>query len=204
MGSIITKHYPISFEIAGPAAIFVRPDSGSVPVTYPAPTRSALKGMAECIVYSKDAYFLPQAVEICSPICYHDYATTYHGPLKKSGTSVYQLFATTLEDVCYKVYGEVLAYRPPRHKDNPQHAFQAVFQRRLKRGEFHTTPFLGWKEFAASYMGLLREETSADESINLTIPSMLADMYDRPTMGRVSPRFLYNVKIEKGVLRFAE
>lgn len=52
---------------------------------YPAPTKSALKSMFECVVMSQEAYFEPQKVEICSPIVFHKYSTNYGGPLRKSG-----------------------------------------------------------------------------------------------------------------------
>ena len=59
------KVYPVSFEIAGPAAMFTKPDTGSSPISYPAPTKSAQKSIFESVVMSKEAYFEPQRVEIC-------------------------------------------------------------------------------------------------------------------------------------------
>ncbi len=35
------KEYKVSMEIAGPAAMFTRPDTGGTPTSYPAPTWSA-------------------------------------------------------------------------------------------------------------------------------------------------------------------
>ncbi len=38
--------YPtIALEVAGPAAMFTRPDTGATPISYPVPTYSAAKGM---------------------------------------------------------------------------------------------------------------------------------------------------------------
>ncbi|MDR2018249.1 MAG: CRISPR-associated protein Cas5 [Syntrophobacterales bacterium] len=201
---MIEKSYPVTFEIAGPAAMFTRPDTGSSPVSYPAPTQSALKSIFECVAFSKTVYFQPQRVEICSPIVFHKYSTNYKGPMRKSGTSNFQLFATVLENVCYKVHGVVLAYSPPLSGKNPQHQLQEVFMRRLAVGQFHTTPFLGWKEFVPTYFGLSRETTLADESINIIIPSMLSVMYTRPTNGKIAPLFEQNIKIEEGVMHYAE
>jgi CRISPR-associated protein Cas5d len=201
---MIEKAYPVSFEIEGYSAMFVRPDTGSSPVSYPAPTKSSLKSIFECVAMSKEAYFEPQRVEICAPIIFHKYSTNYCGPLKKSGTSNFQLFATVLEDVCYKVYGVILSYETPRSGSNPQHELQEVFLRRLSVGQFYTTPFLGWKEFTPTYFGPLRDTTVADSSINMTITSMLTTMYDRPTDGKVLPHFSQNVRIEKGVMFYAE
>lgn len=201
---MVEKAYPVSFEIAGPAAIFTRPDTGSSPISYPAPTKSALKSMFECVVMSREAYFEPQKVEICSPIIFHKYSTNYGGPLRKSGTVNFQLFATVLGNVCYKVHGIIRAYKAPRSGDNPQHRLQEVFLRRLSSCLLFTTPFLGLKEFTPSYFGQLRESTSADRSINLVIPSMLLTMYTRPTDGRVSPIFVQNVEIREGVMFYDE
>lgn len=201
---MILKEYPVSFEVAGPVAMFTRPDTGSSPISYPVPTKSALKSMFECVSMSKDAYFEPQRVEICTPIVYRKYSTNYQGPLRKSGTPTFQLFATVLENVCYKVYGVVKAYQPPQSGYNPQHMLQETFMRRLKIGQFYTTPFLGWKEFTPTYFGPLRDTTKADESINLIIPSMLLEMYTRPTNGTVAPQFVQNVEVKGGVVYYAE
>ncbi len=200
---MIEKFYPVSFEVEGPAAMFTRPDTGSSPVSYPAPTKSAVKSMFECLAFSKEAYFEPQRVEICSPVVFHKYSTNCGGPLRKSGKSNTQLFATVLENVCYKVYGVILAYKPPQSRKNPQHQLQEIFMRRLKAGQFYSTPFLGWKELVPSYFGPVRDTTIADKSINLTIPSMLSTMYSRPTAGDVFPHFVQNVRIEKGVMYYA-
>jgi len=201
---VVEKTYPVFFEIAGPAAMFTRPDTGSSPVSYPAPTKSALKSVFECVVMSKEAYFEPQKVEICSPIVFHKYSTNYGGPLRKSGTGNFQLFATILENVCYKVYGIIKAYQVPCKGENPQHKLQEVFFRRIELGQFYTTAFLGWKEFTPYYFGPLRKNTSVDSSINLAIPSMLLTMYSRPTEGSLSPIFIQNVEIRNGVMFYAQ
>lgn len=201
---MIEKVYPVSYEIAGPAAMFTRPDTGSSPVSYPTPTKSALKSTFECVVLSKDAYFEPQRVEICSPIVFHKYSTNYGGPLRKGGKVNFQLFATVLENVCYKVYGVILSYAPPHNGENLQHQLQEVFLRRLSLGQFYVTPFLGWKEFIPIYFGPVRETTMVDKSINIKIPSMLSMMYTRPTDGEIAPEFEQDIKIEKGVMFYAK
>jgi CRISPR-associated protein Cas5d len=201
---MIEKIYPVSFEIAGPAAMFTRPDTGSSPVSYPAPTRSALKSMFECVVLSKEAYFEPQRVELCTPVVFHKFSTNYGGPLRKSGTGNFQLFATVLENVSYKVFGVIEAYQGPHGGHNPRHKLQEVFLRRLKSGQFHSTPFLGWKEFTPSYFGPLRSDTAVDTSVNCEIPSMLWAMYSRPTDGSLAPAFAQNLEIREGVLIFAQ
>jgi CRISPR-associated protein Cas5d len=65
-------------------------------------------------------------------------------------------------------------------------------------------PCLGWKEFTPSYVGPFREGTRVEESINLDVTSMLHSVFDKAVNGTWQPRFEQNVRIEKGVLSYAE
>lgn len=202
------RNYEVSFEISGPAAIFTRPDSGAGFVSYPAPTYSALKGMFDCVAHWRTAYLKPTRVEVCNAIQFQRYATNYGGPLRKrsqvAGESSYQLFATILIDVCYKVHGVVEESSPSPGDHNHLHALQERFARRLERGQLYRMPCLGWAEFVPHYFGPLRPATSPCESLSLTIPSMLRRVFDRDSSGRYGPTFDQNVRIEKGVLSFAQ
>lgn len=202
------KIYGCCFEIAGPTAMFTRPDTGAAPISYPAPTYSAAKGMFEAIARLKSAYISPTKVEICAPVKFQRYTTNYGGPLRKSdllnSRSSYQLKATVLVDVCYRIYGVVRRFTDSPYGVNDLHACQEIFQRRLKRGQFFYVPCLGWKEFVPSYVGEFREETQPDSSINLIIPSMLHSVFSQPVNGQIDPRYLQNVRIKEGVLEYAE
>jgi CRISPR-associated protein Cas5d len=202
------KQYSVSFEIAGPAAIFTRPDTGSAFVSYPAPTYSALKGMFDCVAYWKSAYIRPISVDICKPVQFQRYATNYGGPLRKNnqraGGSSYQLFATILIDVCYKVHGVVAEAAPSPGRNNHLHALQEMFERRMDQGRLYRTPCLGWSEFLPTYFGPLRSSTKALEDVHIAVPSMLRRVFDRDSAGQYAPQFDQDVRIEKGVLHFAE
>jgi CRISPR-associated protein Cas5d len=202
------KEYVISFEIAGPAAIFTRPDSGGTFVSYSVPTYSALKGMFECVARWKTAYIRPVRVDICNPIQFHRYATNYGGPLRKGNQltqgSSYQLFATILIDVCYKVYGVVAEAAPAPEEGNHLHALEELFQRRLTQGRLYRTPCLGLSEFTPSYFGPLRASTQACGDINLTMRSMLRRVFDRDSAGQYGPTFEQDVRVEKGTLSFVK
>lgn len=50
------KTYEITCEISGPTAMWTRPDTGDVPVSYPAPTYAAAKGIFESIVWLKSDF----------------------------------------------------------------------------------------------------------------------------------------------------
>ena len=183
------KTYTVQFEIAGPAAMWTRPDTGDTPVSYPAPTFSAAKGMFESICWLKSANVKPIQVDICAPLVFHTYSTNYGGPLRKSKImktgSSYQLLATVLINVIYRLYAEVGTVDPemlelsgrakqsPTLSGNGAHAYRDIFERRLTRGQWHSVPCLGWKEFTPSYVGPFRDTTQVCQTINTVIPSML-------------------------------
>lgn len=211
------KPYDVSFEIAGPAAMFTRPDSGAAQVSYPAPTFSAAKGMFEAIAclrgdknnnHKGAATIRPTKVEICAPIKFHKYTTNYGGPLRKGNQmakgSSYQIPATVLIDVCYRLYGIVEEVSVSRDGTNHRHFLQDLFFRRLKQGRFYYTPCFGWKEFVPSYVGAFREGTKKQEDINIVIPSMLHSVFDKISDGQVAPSFTVDAVIKEGELTYAK
>ena len=62
------KPYEVSLEISGPTAMWTRPDTGSSPVSYIAPTFSAAKGVFESILRWKSVNIQPTpAIPITVP-----------------------------------------------------------------------------------------------------------------------------------------
>ena len=47
------KRYPVKMEIAGPTAMWTRPDTGDCPVSYPAPTCSAVRNIFQSILWGQ-------------------------------------------------------------------------------------------------------------------------------------------------------
>jgi CRISPR-associated protein Cas5d len=204
----MSGNYSVEFEIAGPAAMFTRPDTGAAPVSYPAPTLSAARGMFEAVARWKSAFIRPTKVEICAPIRFHRYVTNYRGPLREpiKFSSSYQLVATILVDVCYRVYGVVEQVAEAPHDFNHLHALQEVFLRRLAKGQCHYVPCLGWKEFVPSYFGRRRPGTQVDPGLKdstITVPSMLWSVFAGPGVNTKKVEFRQNVMIRQGVLHYA-
>jgi CRISPR-associated protein Cas5d len=217
MGRPVMSTYSVSLEVAGPLAMFTRPDTGGTPTSYPVPTWSAAKAIFESVAMLRngDAWINPTKVEICKrrgqaggEIKYQRYTTNYGGPLRKgdliSKGAGMQLFATAVGNACYRLYGDI-AGKSAGGGVNPRHHLQDLFNRRIKQGRCHRTPSLGWREFTCFYWGPFRnDEYEVDERITLTITSMLVSMWSSPLDGRYAPRFAQNVRIERGVLRYAE
>jgi len=208
--------YPVCMEIAGNTAMWTRPDSGDCPVSYQAPTYAAVKAIFESILWGPAIEIIPTKVEICAPVNYHVYTTNYGGPLRrdtaiKSGDN-YQLLATVLIDVVYKLYADVQPY--PRKNSlprsalqwdakttSPAHAYQSIFNRRLVRGQSYSIPVLGWREFTPIYCGPLRNDTVVLSSLpDIHISSMLRMVFSEGYKSSVSFLYDQDVVIHKGCL----
>lgn len=213
------KTYSIQMEISGSTAMWTRPDTGDAPVSYPVPPWSAAKGIFESIVRLETVEIVPTRVEICAPVVYHSYVTNYGGPLRnsiaiKKGNS-YQLLATVLINVCYRLYAEIipakynrsLSEKALKQKNmgfNDRHAYQEIFNRRLRQGQCHDIPFLGWREFVPDYFGPFRDSTKVEEH-GETLPSFLFDVFD--SAGVIKPTYVSaeeNRTITNGRLKYVK
>lgn len=215
------KEYDVSFEVRGPTAMWTRPDSGACAVTNVVPAYSQVVGMFSAILMLPSVVIRPVKVEICAPICFHNYSTNYGGPLRKADLihdgNNYQLFATVLVDVCYRLYAKVSANE---HKErlpktalewgksttSPAHAYQEIFNRRLQQGKTHYNVCLGWSEFIASYVGEFRKDTKViTEMPDIIIPSMHREVFSEG-FGSSGPVYTYdqNLIVHQGTLFYSK
>lgn len=199
--------------------MFARPDTGAAPISYPAPTWSACKAMCESVVrgFFRDggipgAFFSPTQVEILKPIRFEKYVTNYRGPLRKPSQikkeASYQLPATILVDVCYRIEAECVQLEGKSEGAiNTGHALQEMFKRRLEQGKSKYAPCLGWKEFLPTYFGAPRGEgTESLErklqmDVNMNIPALLLSVWDAPARGAYRPTF-FEGTVKAGILKF--
>jgi len=215
--------YEVSMEIAGPFAMWSRPDTGATPTSYPVPTWSAVKGVFESVAFFKDgrAWIRPTKVEICKPlgskggaINFQRYTNNYRGPLKDKRKVNFQFSCLILADICYRLYAVVEngSGQHLKNGDNPCHALQAIFKRRLRKGQCHKTPALGWNEFVPSYWGEVRDDvslpnaTEIDTDINLDLVSVLDQVFDKPVNGKYKPKFQQgeHAWVKGGEFRYVE
>jgi CRISPR-associated protein Cas5d len=212
--------YEVEFEIAGPAAMFTRPDTGAAPISYPVPTWSACKAIFESVARGffarggkPAAFFSATEIEIWKPVRFEKYVTNYRGPLRKAAQikdgDSYQLPATILVDVCYRVRGQCV--RVPGALDesnNAPHALQEMFNRRLSQGKSKYAPCLGWKEFVPDYFGPFRDHRAGagfelQGQYFAELPALLMSAWDAPANGRYQPIFRA-LEIREGILRFPQ
>jgi len=215
----MSNSYQVAIEVAGPAAMFTRPDTGSTPISYPVPTFSAAKGMFEAVLRRSHIYVRPACVEVCRPVRFERYVTNYGGPLRNpndiAGRNSFQFKATILIDVRYRIYAEVISKRSSRGTQRSglrtrrgrdwRPEFVELFRNRLERGQTFYTPCLGWKEFVPSYFGVFRERDERGEkieperSVNLVIPSLLHSMWDHR---KLNPTFKQDWQIVNGLMSY--
>ena len=214
------KTYSVSMEIAGNAAMWTRPDTGDSPCSYPAPTYSAVRALFESVNWGPAVLVIPKKVELCSVPQYHSYTTNYGGPLRKSDEvkkgNNYQQFATILIDVCYRIYADIIpnpdkSNMPKKAKawdhrtTSPGHAYQEIFNRRLKRGQSFATLSLGWSEFTPSYFGPFRSATKVCEELpDIHIPSMLRGVFQQGYCSDYQAVYDTDLCIHKGILEYPE
>lgn len=214
------KTYRISMEIAGDTALWTRPDCGDSPSSYPAPTYSAVRGLFESILWGPAILIIPRKVELCTVPQFHSYATNYGGPLRQSKSikkgNNYQLFSTVLVNVCYRMYADVIpnpkksliperASAWDRSTTSPGHAYQEIFNRRLRRGQSYATLYLGWSEFTPSYFGPFRETTQVCRDLpDIHIPSMLRGIFQDGYCSDYRAIYDTDMCIRQGTLEYPE
>lgn len=198
--------------------MFTRPDTGAAPISYPVPTWSACKAMFESVArgfFAKGsqpaAFFSVTSIEIWRPVRFEKYVINYRGPLRKSSqiekNASYQLPATILTDVCFRVTGECLRIPgAPDESRNAPHGLMEMFERRLAEGKSKYAPCLGWKEFLPDYFGSLRDHAvsetfSLQKNYYAEIPAMLMSVWDSPSQGRYAPSFRA-LEIQEGRVLF--
>ena len=96
---------------------------------------------------------------------------------------------------------------------SPGHAYQSIFERRLRRSQCYSIPTLGWREFTPSYFGQFRDTTQVQSNMSpVVIPSMLrhvfpkgctpVDSYSEKDFSPVSYVYDNNLVIQNGVLEY--
>ncbi len=162
-------NYDIDLEVKGLFAMYHDPSTGSSFGTYPFPTAGALTQMASSIARIHGAWPCPIHVGVCRPIEFGSHMCNYHGIYRKAGTDNFQFPTTVIVRPVYKVRYRIAR----RNRDRHLH-----------------TPFLGRKDFPASYLGPLRDTTSVCSDLNLEVPQMLRYTFPPEIFGSsFSPSF---------------
>lgn len=151
---------PVAVQVWGRGALFTRPELKVERVSYPVMTPSAAIGVLEAIFWKPEFRWQVMAIEVLNPIrqfTQRRNETTDIASLADAVTGRRQINtvehrvqrnAVCLRDVAYRIHGHV---RLKDRATKPEAAYRDQFRRRVARGQCFTQPYLGTREFSASF-----------------------------------------------------
>lgn len=202
---------PLAVRVWGDFACFTRPEMKVERVSYPLPTPSAARGILEAIFWKPEITWQIEEIWVLNPIRYFSIlrnevnsraservAAAWEragGGYDVSGDRA-QRHTLALRGVDYVIRAQIIL-RPEVEADAAK--FRDQFRRRVDQGRCFATPYLGCREFSASF----RNPDGSEKPLDLTdeVGPMLLDLdYDTDGFGQGKPRF-FNARLEHGVLR---
>ncbi len=195
---------PVTVQVWGPAALFTRPEAKVERLTYPVMTPSAAVGVLEAIFWKPEFTWDVAAIEVLKPIRYAQVRrnetnrvvpldAALKGSRVDTAADRTQRSATYLQEVSYRIHAHV-ALRP--HATEPTAKYRDQFRRRVTRGACFAQPFLGTKEFGASFSD---PDEQAPIDLTLELGPMLHSIAYGP--GGKNPRSRwFNAALVSGVL----
>ena len=198
---------PLAVRVWGEFACFTRPEMKVERVTYPVMTPSAARGVLEAIFWKPQFAWQVREVWVLKPIRYFSILRNEVNSRASRERGVRGYDATAdraqrhtlgLRDVEYVIRAQIEVKIGVN--ENPA-KFRDQFHRRVRDGRCFATPYLGCREFAASFAEPDGSEKSIDDPEELEIGPMLLDLeYDADGSGRGRPRF-FNARLDGGILR---
>jgi CRISPR-associated protein Cas5d len=189
----------------GDLACFTRPEMKVERVTYPVITPSAARGLLEAVFWKPEIRWEVREIHLLKPPRFVGLVrneVNSKASVERALSGFYadedraQRHTLALRDVAYIVVADVVLHQ---HASSQHPAkYREQFRRRVERGQCYSQPYLGCREFTASF-GPVKP---SDQPIDLTedLGLMLFDLVYSPGTGRALPIF-FPAKLEKGILR---
>lgn len=203
---------PLAVKVWGDFACFTRPEMKVERVSYPVMTPSAARGILEAIFWKPEIRWHVLSIEVLQPIRFFSILrsevnskASFRAALDRHGAGgAYfadedraQRQTLGLRDVSYIIRAD-FSCALHAAAENPA-KFRDQFRRRVARGQCHHHPYLGCREFSASF-----GEPSAEDRLipnSMDLGQMLFDLdYTPDRSGRGRPRF-FEARLEHGVLK---
>lgn len=202
---------PLEVKVWGDLACFTRPEMKVERVTYPVMTPSAARGVLEAIFWKPEFQWQVEEIWVLKPIQYtsflrnevnsraseraaRDWANNGGGFVAAEDRA--QRHTLALRDVSYVIRAQAV---PRIDTDGMRAKFRDQFRRRVTRGQCFATPYLGCREFSASFAPLDGAERPISDSGSLG--RMLRELdFEASVTGEGTPRF-FEARLDHGVLR---
>lgn len=210
---MVSERYPpVEVKVWGDYACFTRPEMKVERVSYEVMTPSAARGVLEAIFWKPEFQWQVREIRVLRDVRFFSIRrnevstrTSYRAAQSwlSAGEGGYfadedrtQRHTLALRNVAYIISADV-APRPGVTEDPAK--YRDIFRRRIARGQCHSMPYLGCREFTASFSAPSGDERPIERSEDLG--RMLFDLdYTSDGSGRGSPRF-FEARLEWGVLR---
>ncbi len=180
----------VEVKVWGDYACFSRPEFKVERVSYPVITPSAARGVLEAIFWKPE--FRYEIREIGVYKMGSQLALLRNEIDRRQGrtpffieTARQQRSSLVLKEVSYLIRAKMVLRA---HATDPIYKYRDQFNRRLQRGQCHHTPYLGTREFAASFAPLDGEQP--DTSLNQDLGLMLFDIAFMESADRIEMEFL--------------
>ena len=210
-------------EVWGAYACFTRPELKVERVSYDVMTPSAARAIFESIFWKPAIRWQVTKIEVLNPIKWCNIRRNEVGAVA-SKNPVYieekrqQKNSLLLQDVRYRIWAK-LEFIPqwkrkesknplidgeevePLRKDENPGKYNAMFERRARKGQCFNQPYLGTREFSASFRLVDAENDVLDNPIQESrdLGLMLYDMDFEKNVEKPDAMF-YRAKMENGVI----
>lgn len=201
---------PLEVKVWGDLACFTRPEMKAERVSYPVMTPSAARGVLEAIFWKPEFGWQVREIHVLKPIRHfsiirnevNSKASRAVGERSVAGRGYFaeedraQRHTLALRDVAYVIRADVVL---TARATADIAKYRDQFRRRVNRGQCFHRPYLGCREFAASFGPPDEGDRPVDVTDDLGL--MLFDLdYVPDGSGRGTPRF-FEAQLEHGVLR---
>ncbi|GAA1101599.1 type I-C CRISPR-associated protein Cas5c [Nocardiopsis composta] len=154
----------LAVEVEGPYACFTRPEFKTERLSYPVMTPSAARGLLESIFWKPEFAYRIERIEVLKPIRWFSVRrnevdqiatgewvrSAMADPAERFDVEEHrdQRNMKALRDVAYRIFAHI---RLHEHADAHPAKYRDQFRRRVERGACFSQPFLGTREFSASF-----------------------------------------------------
>ncbi len=208
------EHFDKEFclEVWGDMACFTRPELKVERVSYDVITPSAARAIFDAIFWKPAIRWEVTKIEILNPIKWTSVRRNEVGGRLNTST-IYieekrqQRNSLLLKDVRYRIHAKLVFIPFEQRKDTPREnvmdenpgKYNAMFERRASKGQCFNQPYLGTREFSASYKLIMDSNASSlPISENKDLGIMLYDM-DFSDSNNIMPMF-FRAKMKQGVI----
>ena len=165
----------VQVKVWGDYALFSRPEFKVERVSYPVITPSAARGVLESIFWKPEIRYQIRRIGLLKPgkqmaILRNEIASRQGRKPILVEHDRQQRTSLVLKDVAYLIEAKI-HLRP--HATEPVYKYTDQFRRRVERGQYHHTPYLGTREFAAFFAPTGGE---TPPPLDLEIGNMLFDI----------------------------